>query len=124
MRADWTATRSKAYRLAPFYDLVFAAVFLPGRAAFDRGAERSRRISMWGSGPAFVADYSRRNRVSAVTSPSPCAQGQERVAREKLSHIETLAVMDGANVSDFRMLLRRVVAQFVITAVRIRSDAR
>ena len=114
-------TIAKAYAgWAPFYDLVFGAVFAPGRAASIAAAERiGERILDVGVGTGIsLADYSPRNRIVGVDFSEPMLRkAQERVARHKLSHIETLAVMDAQHLGFPDGSFDVVVAQFVITAV-------
>jgi phosphatidylethanolamine/phosphatidyl-N-methylethanolamine N-methyltransferase len=114
-------TIAKAYAgWAPFYDLVFGAVFAPGRAASIAAVERiGGRILDVGVGTGIsLADYSPRNRIVGVDFSEPMLRkAQERVARHKLSHIETLAVMDAQHLGFPDGSFDVVVAQFVITAV-------
>src|SRR5258708_28374375 len=112
---------AKAYAgWAPVYDLVFGAVFAPGRRASIAAAERiGGRILDVGVGTGIsLADYSRRNRVVGVDYSEPMLRkAQERVARHALSHIEALAVMDAQRLGFRDAFFDVVVAQFVITAV-------
>jgi phosphatidylethanolamine/phosphatidyl-N-methylethanolamine N-methyltransferase len=114
-------TIAKAYAgWAPFYDLVFGAVFAAGRLASIAAAERiGGRILDVGVGTGIsLADYSRRNRIVGVDFSEPMLRkAQERVLRHKLSHIETLAVMDAQHLGFPEGSFDVVVAQFVITAV-------
>src|SRR6266853_712307 len=92
------STVAKAYaRWAPIYDLVFGAVFDAGRRASIAAAERiGGRILDVGVGTGIsLADYSSRNRIVGVDYCEPMLRkAQQRVIRQKLSHIEALAVMD------------------------------
>jgi len=114
-------TITKAYAgWAPVYDLVFGAVFAAGRRASIAAAERiGGRILDVGVGTGIsLADYSRRNRVVGVDYCEPMLRkAQQRVARHKLSHIETLAVMDAQRLGFRDGFFDVVVAQYVITAV-------
>jgi len=114
-------TIAKAYAgWAPFYDLVFGAVFAPGRRASIAAAERiGGRILDVGVGTGIsLAEYSRRNRIVGVDFSEPMLRkAQERVVRQKLSHIESLAVMDAQHLGFPNGSFDVVVAQFVITAV-------
>ena len=114
-------TIAKAYAgWAPVYDLVFGAVFAPGRKASIAAAERiGGRILDVGVGTGIsLADYSPRNRIVGVDFSEPMLRkAQERVARHKLSHIEALAVMDAQHLGFPDGSFDVVVAQFVITAV-------
>jgi phosphatidylethanolamine/phosphatidyl-N-methylethanolamine N-methyltransferase len=114
-------TIAKAYAgWAPVYDLVFGAVFDPGRRASIAAAERiGGRILDVGVGTGIsLADYSRRNRIVGVDYSEPMLRkAQERVVRHGLSHIEALAVMDAQRLGFRDAFFDVVVAQFVITAV-------
>jgi phosphatidylethanolamine/phosphatidyl-N-methylethanolamine N-methyltransferase len=112
---------AKAYAgWAPVYDLVFGAVFAPGRAASIAAAERiGGRILDVGVGTGIsLADYSPRNRIVGVDYCEPMLRkAQQRVARQKLSHIEALTVMDAQRLGFRDDFFDVVVAQFVITTV-------
>jgi phosphatidylethanolamine/phosphatidyl-N-methylethanolamine N-methyltransferase len=114
-------TIAKAYAgWAPVYDLVFGAVFEAGRRASIVAAERiGGRILDVGVGTGIsLADYSRSNRVVGVDFSEPMLRkARERVVRQKLSHIEALAVMDAQRLGFADGLFDVVVAQYVITAV-------
>jgi phosphatidylethanolamine/phosphatidyl-N-methylethanolamine N-methyltransferase len=111
----------KAYaRWAPVYDAVFGAVFAPGRAAGIQAAERiGGRILEVGVGTGIsLPDYSRKNRLVGVDISEPMLRkAKERVAVQGLSHVDLLAVMDGAKLGFADASFDVVVAQFVITAV-------
>jgi len=114
-------TVAKAYAgWAPVYDLVFGAVFDAGRKASIAAAERiGGRILDVGVGTGMsLSSYSRRNRIVGVDYSEPMLRrAQQRVAREKLSHVEALAVMDARRLGFRDAYFDVVVAQFVITAV-------
>src|SRR3981081_2771940 len=114
-------TIAKAYAgWAPFYDLVFGAVFAPGRKASIAAAERvGGRILDVGVGTGIsLAKYSRRNRIVGVDYCEPMLRkAQQRVAQHELANIETLAVMDAQRLGFRDGFFDVVVAQFVITAV-------
>src|ERR1700730_18670069 len=114
-------TIAKAYAgWAPFYDLVFGAVFNAGRRASLAAAERiGGRILDVGVGTGIsLADYSRRNRIVGVDYSEPMLRkAHQRVARLKLAHIEALAVMDAQRLGFPNCFFDVVVAQYVITAV-------
>ena len=107
-------------RWAPVYDVVFGAVFAPGRAAGIKAAERvGGRILEVGVGTGIsLPDYSRKNRLVGVDICEPMLRkAKERVATQRLSHVEMLAVMDGTRLAFADASFDVVVAQFVITAV-------
>src|SRR5271157_4063681 len=85
----------KAYaRWAPVYDVVFGAVFAPGRAAGIQAAERvGGRILEVGVGTGIsLPDYSRKNRLVGVDICEPMLRkAKERVAIRGLSHVDLLA---------------------------------
>jgi phosphatidylethanolamine/phosphatidyl-N-methylethanolamine N-methyltransferase len=111
----------KAYAgWAPFYDVVFGAVFAPGRAAAIRAAERiGGRILDVGVGTGIsLRKYSRHNRVAGVDLCEPMLrQAKARVRKHKLTNVETLVVMDAERLGFADAFFDVVVAQFVITAV-------
>jgi phosphatidylethanolamine/phosphatidyl-N-methylethanolamine N-methyltransferase len=107
-------------RWAPVYDVVFGAVFAPGRAAGIQAAERvGGRILEVGVGTGIsLPDYSRNNRLVGVDICEPMLRkAKERVATQGLSHVDLLAVMDGTKLGFADASFDVVVAQFVITAV-------
>ena len=114
-------TIAKAYaRWAPIYDLVFGAVFGPGRKASIAAVERiGGRILDVGVGTGMSLNvYSRRNRIVGVDYSEPMLRkAQERVIQYGLDNVEVLAVMDGQHLGLADATFDVVVAQFVITAV-------
>src|ERR1700693_4492175 len=114
-------TVAKAYAgWAPVYDLVFGAVFDAGRRASIAAAERigGRILDVGGGTGISLADYSCRNRIVGVDYCEPMLRkAQQRVARQKLSHVEALAVMDAQRLGFPDSSFDVVVAQYVITAV-------
>jgi phosphatidylethanolamine/phosphatidyl-N-methylethanolamine N-methyltransferase len=115
------AAVAKAYaRWAPVYDLVFGKVFDRGRKASIAAAERiGGRILDVGIGTGMsLLDYGRGNRIVGVDYSEPMLRkAQERVAEHKLSHVETLAVMDAQHLGFPDDAFDAVVAQYVITTV-------
>lgn len=114
-------TITKAYAgWAPVYDLVFGAVFDAGRRASIAAAEQvGGRILDVGVGTGIsLSDYSARNRIVGVDySEAMLRKAQARVVREKLSHIDMLAVMDARQLGFRDAFFDVVIAQFVITTV-------
>ncbi len=115
------ATVEEAYaRWAPVYDVVFGAVFEPGRKAAIKAAERiGGRILEFGVGTGFALPaYKRSNRIVGVDISEPMLQkAREKVEKEKLSHVEGLCLMDGAQMGFADASFDVVIAQFVITVV-------
>ena len=115
------ATIAKAYaRWAPVYDFVFGAVFERGRLAAIEAAERvGGRILEVGVGTGIsLPDYSRKNRIAGIDISEPMLRkALHRVAEHSLDNVETLAVMDAANLAFPSASFDVVVAQYVITAV-------
>jgi phosphatidylethanolamine/phosphatidyl-N-methylethanolamine N-methyltransferase len=115
----------RAYaRWAPVYDLVFGAVFAPGRSESIAAAERvcgpaGGRILEVGVGTGIsLPAYAAANRVVGIDLSVPMLrQAQERVTDHKLTNVETLAVMDAARLALPDKSFDVVVAQFVITTV-------
>ena len=114
-------TIAKTYaRWAPIYDLVFGAIFERGRLAAIEAAERiGGRILEVGVGTGIsLPDYSRSNRIVGLDISEPMLRkALQRVAEHKLDNVETLAVMDAANLALPDASFDVVVAQYVITTV-------
>ena len=114
-------TIAKAYaRWAPIYDLVFSAVFAPGRKASIAAAERIGRCILdvgVGTGISLV-EYARTNRIVGIDYSEPMLRkALARVHEHKLDNVEALAVMDAQRLGFRDASFDAVVAQFVITAV-------
>jgi phosphatidylethanolamine/phosphatidyl-N-methylethanolamine N-methyltransferase len=113
---------AKAYgRWAPVYDLVFGPVFDRGRKAAIEVAERvGGRILEVGVGTGIsLPDYSRANRIFGIDiSEGMLKKARERVAEEKLTQVEGLAVMDAQHLEFPDNSFDVVVAQYVISAVK------
>ena len=90
-------TIARAYaRWAPIYDVVFGAVFEPGRRASIDAAERiGGRILDVGVGTGIsLSDYSRDVRLFGVDySEAMLRKARHRVEELKLANVETLAVL-------------------------------
>jgi len=114
-------TLNKAYaRWAPIYDVVFGAVFDRGRRAAIAAAERiGGRILEVGVGTGIsLPDYAPTNRIVGVDYSEPMLRkAHERVAKERLTHVDALAVMDAARLGFPDAAFDVVVGQYLITAV-------
>ncbi len=111
-------------RWAPVYDLVFGAVFDAGRRASIEAAEQAcgpagGRILEVGVGTGIsLPEYARRNRLVGIDLSEPMLRrAHERVAEQRLTNVEGLAVMDAGRMALPDRSFDVVVAQFVITAV-------
>src|SRR6185437_317203 len=109
----------KAYgRWAPVYDLVFGKVFDAGRQATIAEACRIGGGSLdVGVGTGLsLSDYSRDVKLCGVDISEPMLRkAQARVRAEKLSNVETLAVIAAKNLAFRDASFDAVVAQYVIT---------
>ena len=112
---------NSAYALwAPVYDVVFGAVFDPGRKASIEAAEKiGGRILDVGIGTGIsLQDFSRANSIVGVDISEPMLRkAQRRVKEAGLTNVECLAVMDATKLGFPDASFDVVVAQFVITAV-------
>ncbi len=119
------ASVARAYaRWAPVYDLVFGAVFDAGRRASIAAVERAcdpngGRILEVGVGTGLsLPDYSRKHRIVGVDISEPMLRrAKERVAAQRLTNVELLAVMDAERLALADASVDVVIAQYVITAV-------
>ncbi len=117
---DRTTVEEAYARWAPIYDVVFGAVFEPGRKAAIAQVERiGGRILEFGVGTGFALPaYKRSNRFVGVDISEPMLQkAREKVEKERLTHVEGLCLMDGAQMGFADASFDAVVAQFVITVV-------
>src|SRR6185369_4399502 len=93
----------RAYaRWAPVYDLVFGAVFDAGRRASIEAAEQAGgRILEVGVGTGIaLPEYARRNRLVGIDLSEPMLRrAHERVAEQRLTNVEALAVMDAERMA-------------------------
>ncbi|MBV9782238.1 MAG: class I SAM-dependent methyltransferase [Acidisphaera sp.] len=112
---------AEAYgRWAPVYDVVFGPVFKRGRCAAVKAAERiGGRILEVGVGTGLsLTEYSRSNRIVGIDISEPMLEkARERVARERLGHVESIAVMDAEHLMFPEASFDVVVAQYVVTAI-------
>ncbi len=107
-------------RWAPVYDLVFGAVFEPGRRASIAAVRRiGGRILELGVGTGLsLASYGPGTSVVGVDISEPMLRkAQERVVRDELARVEGLAVMDAGRLGFADASFDCAVAQFVITTV-------
>jgi phosphatidylethanolamine/phosphatidyl-N-methylethanolamine N-methyltransferase len=112
---------AKAYaRWAPFYDIVFGAVFERGRKAAIAAAERiGGRILEVGVGTGLsLPEYTWTNRITGVDLSVPMLRKAKVRAREhRLTNVDGLAVMDAQHLGFQDAVFDVVVAQYVITVV-------
>src|SRR5437588_1828468 len=115
------ATIQKAYaRWAPFYDLVFGAVFERGRRAAIAAAEQvGGRILEVGVGTGIsLPGYSPQNRIIGIDlSEEMLRKARRRVAELSLTNVEKLEVMDAEHLSFADASFDVVVANHVISTV-------
>jgi phosphatidylethanolamine/phosphatidyl-N-methylethanolamine N-methyltransferase len=114
-------TIAQAYACwAPFYDLVFGAVFEQGRHAAIHAAERiGGRILEVGVGTGMsLPHYSSTCRLVGVDLSEPMLRkAQRRVEELRLRHVEGLALMDAERLAFPDASFDVIVAQHVITTV-------
>ena len=118
---DLTSVRSAYGRYANFYDLVFGALFEPGRLAAVRSTNtrHGQRILEVGVGtglslPSYRADA----RVVGIdVSPEMLRLAHERVASEALGHVEALHEMDAQEMSFADDSFDAVVAMYTVSVV-------
>ncbi len=114
-------TIAQAYALwAPFYDIVFGAVFEQGRHAAIRAAERvGGRILEVGVGTGIsLPDYGKGSRITGVDISEPMLRkAQKRVAELGLRNVEGLALMDAERLAFPDESFDVIAAQHVITTV-------
>ena len=107
-------------RWAPVYDLVFGAVFERGRRAVVTAGERiGGRILEVGVGTGLsLPFYSDGSRVTGIDlSEEMLDKARERVAKERLSHVEDLAIMDCERLEYPDASFDVVTAQCVVNTV-------
>jgi phosphatidylethanolamine/phosphatidyl-N-methylethanolamine N-methyltransferase len=115
----------RAYeRWAPVYDLVFTAALAPGRAAGVQAAERAARriggaVLDVGVGTGLeLPRFSHSVPVVGVDLSEPMLQrAAERVARERLTGVQGLAVMDAQHLAFADGAFAAALAPYVMTVV-------
>lgn len=111
----------KAYaRWAPVYDLVFGAVFAPGRRAAIAAAEQlGGRILEVGVGTGIsLPGYSPRNRIIGIDlCEAMLRKARERVENAALDNVERLEVMDAEHLTFPDESFDVVVAHYVVSTV-------
>ena len=111
----------QAYALwAPFYDVVFGAVFERARHAAVVAAERvGGRILEVGVGTGIsLPAYSPASRIVGIDLSEPMLRkAQRRVAELPLPNVEGLALMDAERLAFPDASFDVIVAQYVITTV-------
>jgi len=122
MRAEFDrATVTKAYaRWAPIYDLVFARIFERGHRAAVAACERvGGRILEVGVGTGLTLPYySGSARVFGIDFSEPMlTKARQRVAEERLAHVDGLEVMDAERLDFADESFDVVVAQCVVNTV-------
>src|SRR5689334_9559311 len=115
------AAVERAYgRWAPLYDPVSGTGSESGRQSTISAADRiGGRVLDVGVGTGLsLSEYSRSTRLCGVDISEPMLRkAQARVRAQKLTNVETLAVMDAKNLAFRDACFDAVVAQYVITAV-------
>ncbi len=115
------ASVTKVYeRWAPIYDLVFGRVFEFGRQeAIDATNRVGGCVLDVGVGTGIaLPQYAKTSRVYGVDlSESMLRRAQDRVAQQRLHHVQNLSVMDAGRLAFPDAFFNVVVAQYVINTV-------
>lgn len=118
---DDAAVRAAYSRWAPVYDTVFGLPFFTGRRAVARiiNAMRPGRVLEAGVGTGMALPlYDRKHRIRGIDlSPEMLARARGRVARKRLSHVESLELMDASNLTFADRSFDAVIAMYVMTVV-------
>jgi len=107
-------------RWAPVYDLVFGAVFDRGRRAAIEASERvGGRILEVGIGTGIsLPHYAPTSRIVGIDLSEPMLRkARERVARQGMTNVENLAVMDAQRLSFANDSFEVVAAHCVVNTV-------
>jgi phosphatidylethanolamine/phosphatidyl-N-methylethanolamine N-methyltransferase len=107
-------------RWAPVYDVVFGSVFENARRMAVEASERvGGRILEVGVGTGIsLPYYSGTSRVVGIDISEPMLKvARKRVASDRLTHVESLEVMDAENLDFPDASFDVVVAQYVVNTV-------
>jgi phosphatidylethanolamine/phosphatidyl-N-methylethanolamine N-methyltransferase len=111
----------RAYdRWAPIYDLVFGGVFAKGRhAAITLTNKLGGRVLEVGVGTGIsLPQYAANTRIFGTEiSEAMLEKARQRVAEQRLTNVEGLAVMDAEKLEFPDNSFDVVMAQYVVTAV-------
>jgi phosphatidylethanolamine/phosphatidyl-N-methylethanolamine N-methyltransferase len=111
----------RAYdRWAPIYDLVFGGVFAKGRhAAITLTNKLGGRVLEVGVGTGIsLPQYAANTRIFGTEiSEAMLQKARQRVAEQRLTNVEGLAVMDAEKLEFPDNSFDVVMAQYVVTAV-------
>jgi len=122
MEAVTRESLEKAYkRYSKFYDLVFGAVFHPGRrtAVEKLNCRPGDRVLEVGVGTGLsLSMYSSDVKVAGIDlSKDMLAKARKRVEEENLSHVENLLEMDALEMSFPDNSFDKVIAMYVASVV-------
>ncbi len=133
MEAVTRESLEKAYkRYSKFYDLVFGAVFHPGRKTAVEKLEcrAGDKVLEVGVGTGLsLPMYSHDVRVTGIDlSAEMLAKAQKRVQEENLTHVEDLLQMDAQEMTFEDSTFDKVIAMYVASVVpdvsRLASEIR
>jgi len=117
---DTITVRNAYTRWAPVYDLVFGAIFAPGRRAAIAAAEAvGGKILEVGVGTGIaLPGYSPHNRIVGIDlSEGMLKKARARVEEQGLSNVERLEVMDAERLAFADASFDVVVAHYVVSTV-------
>lgn len=107
-------------RWAPVYDVIFGPIFRRGRLDAVAAAEKiGGRILEVGVGTGLsLHSYSSASRIVGIDiSERMLDKARRRVRRDRLNHVESIAVGDAENLDFPTASFDVVVAQYVVTSV-------